>query len=177
MYPVSLSAWLACETTEGYTKEEFDDFTVLRLASSYNIPQILPGVYFECCRHDAAVILHSELTLEEKMTCFNATKTLRDMMGMHPNPYGFLYTTSVDCYQVDNGCRDCTYNALWTAVIYDCNALSTVAGRVADNTCNTMWPCCIFVNMQQNSNCPEAGLNHRPQRCAKQSKCITITPA
>ncbi|KAJ7796761.1 hypothetical protein B0H14DRAFT_2467336 [Mycena olivaceomarginata] len=108
MYPVSFYAWPARETPEGYTKEEFDDFAVLRLASSYDIPQILPGVYFECCRHDAAVILRSELTLEEKTTCFNATKTLRDMMGMHPNPYGFLYTTGVDCYQIDN----CTANRL-----------------------------------------------------------------
>jgi hypothetical protein len=42
---VTLSIWLEGITTNRYIEEDLDDLTALRLASSYDIPQILPPVF------------------------------------------------------------------------------------------------------------------------------------
>jgi hypothetical protein len=42
---VTLSIWLEGITTNRYIEEDLDDLAALRLASSYDIPQILPPVF------------------------------------------------------------------------------------------------------------------------------------
>ncbi|KAJ6607955.1 hypothetical protein B0H10DRAFT_1955797 [Mycena sp. CBHHK59/15] len=65
------------------TEDGFDGFVVLNLATSYNIPQILPSVYFGCCQFtigdilDLALLAVSEFewsTLPVCPTCTSGAK-------------------------------------------------------------------------------------------------------
>ncbi|KAJ7142756.1 hypothetical protein C8R44DRAFT_974329 [Mycena epipterygia] len=93
IYPNSLDAWISRVDPPGYLRAEGDEFKALVLASTLDVPDILPGVFFLCSRNTVHAILAAEIPLGDKQKCLEGLEAL-----MIPAlTLRFLFGVPADC--------------------------------------------------------------------------------
>ncbi|KAJ6607578.1 hypothetical protein B0H10DRAFT_1817689, partial [Mycena sp. CBHHK59/15] len=99
IYPSSVEAWLERNSPPGYSEIDDHDFKALNLARELQILQILPGVFFECCRHSVGSIFNAEIDATDKEKCLAARE---DFVHEYcPLVYRFLYCRDDNSVCVD----------------------------------------------------------------------------
>ncbi|KAJ7652868.1 hypothetical protein DFH06DRAFT_1205853 [Mycena polygramma] len=78
IYPSHLLGYRMRRWPAAYQEKDSDDFVALRLAEEFDVPSVLPVIYYECCRYTTSDLLQADISFADKSKCILARDTFSE---------------------------------------------------------------------------------------------------